>query len=1026
MRTFKSLSGFLAGLCLVAASQAGAQTVTTGTISGIVSDAQGGVLPGATVTALHIPTGTRYEAVTEAAGQFTMLNVRAGGPYTIAVSMSGFRDESLSDVQVALGEDKKVTFTMQLASVTETVEVTGQASPIDVSRAGTASNVPAQAIETLPTVQRSLFDFARLSPHFVPTALNESPLSVSVAGQNNRYNNISIDGAVNNDLFGLAESGTPGGQTESQPVSIDAIQELQLVVSAYDVRQGGFAGGGINAITKSGTNGFRGTGYYFGRNQKLVGESPEGRQVADFSDKQFGASVGGPVVKNRAFFFGNFDLGRKNQPSGWSISGSGQQWGHDSEVARFVSILKNKYGYDPGSTDEFIRTTNNDKVFVRTDFNIGLNQLTLRHNYVNGVNDIGRPSSSRFIFPDNFYQFKDITNSTVAQLNSTIGARSFNELRFTYQRVRDKRNGPTAFPQVDVRTADNNFLRVGREQFSTANELDQDILEFTDDFTTVRGAHTLVVGTHNEFFKFRNLFIRDNFGTYVFQSLDLFDQGLAQGYDYSFSMTGNATQAARFKVRQFGAYVGDRWRPNSHLTATLGLRVDTPRFPDNPTANPDAAALFGYATDVVPTNVQWSPRLGINWDVSGDGTRQVRGGIGLFSGRTPYVWLSNQYGNTGIEFRRLRVTENASQRIPFSPDPARQPTNIGSASTNEIDLVDPDYKFPQLLRGNVGYDRTVTIAGESLILSAELLFSKTRKDIKYQNLNLTQTTTRPDGRPVYAFGTRAYSDVIFLTNTTEGSQWSTVLKLEKPWRSGWYASASYLYGEAKSIMDGTSSQAASNWGNVYVPGDPNNPPLTRSNFDPGHRITLAASYDVRFPKGVKSTVSVYYSGQSGRPYSLNYSSDYNGDGRTTNDLLFIPRSADEVVFQGGTFDQFMTFINSRECYSKYIGRIVERNACRAPWINTIDFRVAVGVPMPGTAKVELTADVLNIGNLFDRNAGLLRYANFNDILVARFAGLQGTKPIYNIANLVAPTFTEYNRDDLKSRWQGQFGVRVRF
>lgn len=346
------------------------------------------------------------------------------------------------------------------------------------------------------------------------------------------------------------------------------------------------------------------------------------------------------------------------------------------------------------------------------------------------------------------------------------------------------------------------------------------------------------------------------------------------------------------------------------------------------------------------------------------------------------------------------------------------------ASRNEIDLIDSDYKFPQLVRGNLAYDRELGFA--ALVGTAELLFSKTVKDIKYQNLNIRQTSTRPDGRPLHSFIASQYGDVIFLTNTDEGNQWSISFKAEKPWRRGWFASGSYLHGRARSIMDGTSSQAASNWGNVYNPGDPNNTPLTRSNFDVGHRVNFVFSRDIPLGRGNRATSSIYYSTQSGRPYSLNYSSDLNGDARTTNDLLYIPRSAGEVEFRNGTFDQFMAFINSETCYSDFIGSIHERNACRAPRIHTLDFKFAVALPARRT-RVDLTFDVLNVLNVFGNDSGLLEYANFNDILVARFAGLNAAgRPIYDIGSLGAPTFRKFIRDDLKSRWQGQFGLRLRF
>ncbi|HXW03611.1 MAG TPA: carboxypeptidase regulatory-like domain-containing protein [Vicinamibacterales bacterium] len=1017
---------------LLAATAVSAQTVTTGSITGVVADAQGGRLPGATVTAVHTPTGTTYEAVTDGEGRYSILNVRVG-PYTISASMTGFRREEQPDIQVALGEQRAADFTLQLETVTETVQVVGQSSIIDSSRAGTADNVSQKAVETLPTISRNLVDIARTSPYFNPTGTNDDPFSLSVAGRNNRYNNVQIDGAVNNDLFGLAASGTPGGQTEAQPISLDAIQELQLVVSPYDVRQGGFSGGGINAITRSGTNALRGTGYFFGRNQDWVGDSPTGTAVGEFKDQQFGASLGGPIVENRAFFFGNVDWGRRDNPSGLSVSGSGQQFGREPEIDRFISILQNRYGYDPGGKDEFIRTVNSDKFFARGDFNVaGRHHLTVRHNYLDGVNDIGRPTVSSYLMPDAFYRIENSTNSTVAQLNSTFGS-AVNELRFTYQRIRDRRGAnPTEqrpFPFVQV-TLSSGTVRAGRENFSTANELDQDVLEITNDLTWLKGNHTFTIGTHNEFFKFRNLFIRDNFGNYTFDNLDLFEQGLAQSFDYSFSLTSDPQQAAEFRVRQFGFYAGDQWRPSSRLTVTAGVRADLPTFPDKPTANPATVAAFGYATDEVPSNVLWSPRVGFNYALRDNNLEQIRGGAGLFGGRTPYVWLSNQYGNTGIEFRRLSIPRGTgSQRIPFVPDPLGQPTSIGSAATNEIDLIDPDYKYPLLVRTNIAYDRDLGVFG--LIGTAEFLYSTNVNDIRYENLNLQQVSSRPDGRPVFARNrVPTLSDVIFLTNTHEGDAWSLVFKVDRPFRDRFFMNASYLYGEARSIMDGTSSQAASNWGNVYVPGDPNNPPLTRSNFDPGHRITIAGGYDIPLGGGFTATASVFYSGQSGRPWSANYAFDYNGDIRGTNDLLYIPASASEpYTYTNGTFDDLMTFVNAESCLSDFTGQIHERNACRAPWLNTLDLRVNFGLPFR-RVKAEITWDLLNLINFFDDQSGLYQYAFFNDLLVVRPA-FSGSNVTYNLQNLFVNGVLQtpeqlYTRDDLKSRWQMQLGARIRF
>ena len=1032
----KALTSLAAALCvLLLGGSAIAQTLTTGSLSGVVTDAQGGVLPGATVTAVHTPTGTSYEGVTDGEGRFNILNIRVG-PYDVKVTMASFRDETLKAIDVKLGENTTLGFKLQVATITETVEVRGASSLIDPTRAGTADAVSTAAIESLPTISRSLTDMARISPYFNPTGLNEDPLAVSVAGRNNRYNNVQIDGAVNNDVFGLAASGTPGGQTETQPISLDAIQELQLVVSPYDVRQGGFSGGGINAITKSGTNRYNGTGYFFGRNQDYVGDGVAQTPIATFKQQQYGASAGGRIVRNKAFFFANADFDRRDNPSGISVSTSGQTFGHEAEVDRFISILKNTYGYDPGGKDEFIRTVNSNKIFARTDFNLSQHhQLVARHNFNDSLNDIGRPTTFEYFMPDAFYRIKNKTNSSVVQLNSAFGS-AVNELRFTFQRIQDRRAGqptedrPFPFVSVDV-TNPAGRIRAGRENFSTANELDQDVYELSDDFTWLRGNHTLTIGTKNEFFKFRNLFIRNSFGNYRFASLDLLEQGLAQSYDYDFSLTADPEQPARFRVRQFGFYVGDQWRAASNVTLTMGVRADIPTFPDRPTRNPLTEETLGLRTDTAPSGVLWSPRIGFNYALSDANREQIRGGLGLFAGRTPYVWLSNQYGNTGIEFQRLGQGFNVNNRIPFVADATNQPRTVGGVASNEINLIDPDYKYPSLFRGNLAYDRALPFLG--LVGTAEFLYSRNVNDVKYQNLNLQQIGTRAlDGRPVFARNVVPnITNLIFLTNSDQGDAWSMAFKVERPFRNRFFANVSYLYGRSRSILDGTSSQANSNFINVYTPGDINNPPLARSNFDPGHRITASGSYEIPVPGGLSARVAVYYSGQSGRPWSANFNGDFNGDTGTTNDLLYIPSMTDQVTYTNGTYGDLLAFVNAEECLAKYIGKTHERNACRSPWQNTFDMKFSVGVPVR-KARVELTWDILNVLNLMDREWGVIEYANFNDLLVLA-PSVNATTGVttYNLANLftngvrVNPS-DRFTRVDLLSRWQMQFGARVRF
>jgi hypothetical protein len=874
-----------------------------------------------------------------------------------------------------------------------------------------------------------------------------------VAGRNNRYNNIQIDGSVNNDVFGIPANGTPGGQTGSQPISLDAIQEIQMVVAPYDVRQGGFSGGGLNAVTKSGTNTYNGTGYWFARNQNLVGTipgvvtvatpSPADNPFGTFKDQQGGVSFGGPIARNRAFFFGNLDLGRKTTPTGFSVSGnSGQRWNHEAEIAQVLSIFKTVYGYDPGGLDEVATPVDNNKVFLRTDFNLSRRHaLTLRVNYIGGTRQTtssGVPSNIVYAMPAAYYVGDERVWTPVGQLNSTF-SRVFNEFRVSYNRQRFARTNPDfpLFPYVRVDFADATNVRLGAENSSHANKLNQDIVEVTNDLTMVKGAHTFTFGTHNEFFHFWNLFIQNLYGNYEFGSVAKLQAGLAQFYTHSFSNTADPQQAAEFSVRQYGFYAGDQWRPRSNLTLTYGVRLDIPQFPDKPRSNPLSIADFGLATDVVPAPKMFSPRVGFNWDTSGGGdTRsQVRGGIGLFTGRTPYVWLSNQYGNTGLDFTTLTANFNNNNNIPFVANPTGQPSTItGAVATavglQSLNLIDPDYKFPSVIRTNIAYDRDLGFLG--LLGTGEFLYTKNVQEVKYQNLNYVQSGTLPDGRFTYRKVDAGINDALLLTNTDLGNSWTASFKIERPFRNGFNASGSYMYNRARSINDGTASTAGSNWANNPVRIDTNNPELARSSYEVGSRVNLTAVIPIPLGGGVRSSAAFFYNGQNGRPYVIMFNGDANGDGRTNNDIAFIPSSADQVVVFNGTYDQLNAFLNGDPASSANRGTIPPRSAARSPWNNNLDFRYGVNLPTGGRTRVELTMDVFNLLNLLNKDWGWQYFPLFPSSSANGLIGYGGIdaatgKERLNLNTITAPTFQgQFQRDDLRSRWQAQWGVRVRF
>ncbi len=1031
-RTFAALVAVLA-LGFAAAAQA---QVTNGTLTGQVkAESDGSVLPGVAISAVHTPTGTVYTATTGADGRFTIPNARIGGPYSITAKLDSFRDTTVNDLTVNLGATTQIEIKLPLAAVTESIEVVGNADDIlNSSHTGSASAVSLAQIQSLPTVRRSLQDFARTNPYVNIAPDDATSTVMSIAGKNNRYNTIQIDGAVDNDLFGLAASGTPGGQADSQPISLDAIEQIQVVVSPYDVRQGGFTGGGLNAVTRSGSNEFHGSVYGSKRNESYVGDGPFNKPIAEFKEDQYGFRLGGPIIHDQLFFFLNGERNRKSSPTGVSADGTtGTVFFDPAEAAEFRSFTQNTYGYDPGGLGDISGETPSDLAFLRLDWNAAPGQqLTLRHNYVDASSDvIANRSFSTFRFPTAIYAIADKTNSTIAQLNSVFGS-SYNEGRIGYQTIRDVRDVPVKFPSVEIGGTGprNGEINAGTERFSGANSLDQDILELTDNFTFLRGPHSITIGTHNEFFKFDNLFLSDAYGYYYFPDLAAYEAGTATQYSVSFANGANPRAATSFKVSQYGLYAGDDWRVNDRLTMTLGLRADTSQFPDSPSFNPIVQNAIGYSTAATPSeDVVLSPRIGFNWDPTGDGTQQVRGGLGIFAGRTPYVWISNAFANTGVESTALTFNSSLPGGIAFNPDPNNQPHNLGAAGSLSVDLVDPNFKFPRVFRGTLGYDRELFWGVRG---TAEVIYTKTQEDVFYKSVNRVQTGTSPlDGRPTYSSRSSDLRDAYLLTNTSEGDQLTESIQLSRPYMNGLTLSAAYTHMQANSAFDATSSRAVSNFQFAPTKGDIYKADNGTSLFEIEHRFNIAASYT--FKTGpVDHTFALYYNVQSGLPYSVLMGGDPNKDGFTTNDLLYVPHSADEIILKNSAGDVipysvFASYLHAAGV-SSTAGKILDRNDSVSPWSHLLDFHYALGIPIK-MVRTDVTLDVLNLLNLIDSQNGVVQYVAFGTTTPVKYQGIDAAtgKPIYQESfNGALRPGSQYSTGDVRSRWQAKLGLRFSF
>jgi hypothetical protein len=1053
-----------------------AQGVTSSAMNGKITDKDGTPLPGATIMAVHQPTGSEYGNVSDADGLFRIANMQVGGPYTITITFVGYEPIVKQGVYLDLGQTFKLNTSMaeditQLAEVT----VTARGEIFDGNRSGAGTVISTEAITNAPTVNRNIQDFTRLTPQ-----TSNATGGISIAGMNNRYNAIYIDGAVNNDVFGLASSGTNGGQIGISPISVDAIDQIQVVIAPYDITKGGFAGGGINAVTRSGSNKFEGSAYYFMRNEGLSGKTPvddetlERTKLDEFSAKTYGLRIGGPIVKNKAFFFVNAEIQDDQTPRPFDVN----SYTGDSDQAALNGLsdfLQTSYGYDAGGFGSQISTLKSTKVLARLDFNLSKNhKLTVRHSYNNGEsNSPGRSSTNRVNFGGTGIFFPSITNSSALELRSSFGNNLSNNLIIGYTNVKDDRDPVgSAFPYVNIDDGTGS-IRIGSEEFSTANFLQQKIFTITDNFNIYKGKHTFTVGTHLEFFDINNVFIRQNFGSYDYDNLaDFMDNQNASysDFDRSFSLvdqtTGDDTEAAaKFKAMQLAFYAQDEWQVNDNFKLNLGLRLDIPIFTTDPAENQyfngttiplleaQGYDLKGATVGTAPkAALMFSPRVGFNWNVKGEDNIQVRGGIGIFTSRIPLVWPGGMYNNNG---RTVGGTGNGAGI--FNPDPLNQsnggatiPLPPGDPGSGQLDIFSEDFKFPQLLRTSIAVDKKLPWG---MVGTAEVIWSKTLNNIFYENVNLVPSTvnltgtgdTRAKYERNFAGGSidNTFSAVYLGSNTSDGYGINATAQLVKTFDNGFSGSVAYTYGNSEAIFEGTSSQNSSQWRGAYQVNGRNTAPNGRSDFSMGHRVVLYGSYTIDYLDHMATTIGFFYNAQSGTPFSYIYNDGGNltrEDSRERN-LFYVPADQNDIILiddgaitAAEQWTALDTYISNDKYLSTRRGQYVEKNSSRTPFNSVIDMKISQKFYInAGNMKhaLEVSLDIFNFTNLLNKDWGRRYFSDFGAIQLVNFEGFQ--------ADNTTPEFTyEVDRPELNdyltindsgvngSRWSMQLGFRYSF
>jgi hypothetical protein len=1165
---------------LLSAHLGWSQGATTAAMSGVITDKTGAGLPGATVIAVHTPTNTQYVAPTNTDGRFNIQNMRIGGPYTIKVTFVGFQDINRDNIYLTLGQNFR--FDQKLDdSATELAEVTvtGRRDPvINAGRTGAATTIQREQIERLPTISRSFNDFTRLTPQGSGTNTQ------SFGGRNNLYNNLTIDGAIFNNAFGL--SSTIGGQASAQPVSLDAIDQIQVSLAPYDVRQGSFTGAGINAVTRSGSNKFSASVYDYYRNQSFVGKKVGDYEAAypDFHLNNVGFRVGGPIVKDKLFFFVNAEMERRmDPPSGnYTATRAGTTAGLQTSQANAADLdalsnfLVTQYGYNPGAYENYSLRSNSYKATAKLDWNINANnRFNIKYNYLKSYADINPSASGGSIggsraqtafglpFFSSYYTINNNLNSIIAELNSTLGSGKFsNNLTAGYIGNRDYREYPAGgnpFPMVDIGNqvgltptgstyragvaASTGLTTFGSELYSAFNVLNSDIYQFGDNFTAFLGKHSVTVGTYNELYKFSNGYAPNYYGTYQYNSLEDFYASAGFSYDRSTqaitTRTGAPVGPARYalqystqagfpyavtKAAQLGFYLQDEYTPISNLKITVGLRGDVPIIFSDIDRNPvvggteTAAPLtfrngVQFSTDQLPERkLLFSPRVGVNWDVDDDKKTQVRGGTGIFTGRVPFVWISNQAGNNGVQFNSIDVTNagtaagsasgagrnvtvtdpvtgvTTTSFVPytFSPDVnAYRPTSGGSTSYS-LAVTDRNFKFPQVWRTNVAVDQLLP---GGIVATLEALYTKDVNAMYIQNVDLPNASGRAAGqdqRPIFysltgtpnattglVTATRNYrlytgstvasptiTDAELLTNTSKGYSYSITGQLQKSFSNGIFASVAYTYSDSRSVNDGNSSVAYSNWSARQISADPNANVLGYSQWLTQHRVIASLSYRHEYLSHLATTFSLFYDGEPTGRFSYVYNGDMNGDGVSSNDLMYIPRTQSEinllpittaipasgsnpaqtVVYTAAQqWTDLDNYIKQDSYLSKHRGEYAERNGAVYPWQHRIDVKLLQDVFTnigENRNTLQFSVDVFNIGNLLNRNWGAFPTTFKTNPLAYQGYNAAG-QPVFQYSYYAVPTaaapagttLTETFRDNtgsVSSRWQIQLGLRYIF
>jgi len=1090
----KMLKVYLVLIAFFAVTFSGYSQETTSEIQGLITGTEGPI-PFVTVIATHVPTGTKYGTTTREDGRYNLPNLKIGGPYSIDVSFVGLKPEHRDGITLYLGQTFKQNFelTNDVTQVEEVVVKASNDKAFSSSRTGSQELITRTQVDRLPTINRSIQDFVKLEP---------TSNGLNIGGRSNQYNNMTVDGANFNNSFGL--SSILGGQTGAQPISLEAIEQIQVNVSPYDVKQGGFAGTGVNTVTKSGTNTFKGSVYQYSRNENYLGYKAGPTEVVKtpFDYKIIGFSLGGPIIKNKVFFFVSGERVRQDAPatsmlpSDASHAAGGNYSQANADVLTTLSdFLKSKYGYDPGAFQGYSFRTYSDKITAKLDWNINSkNTFTLKYNYLKSFADQfastsrpgsgqttgGQPGTYSMPFYGSGYVINNNFNIVIAELNTRFNNKLSNKLQVGYTALRDFRSPHSSsetFPLVDILNNGNIYTTFGYEMYTYNNKLNTDVYQLNDILTYYKGAHEFTVGTQNSLKKYQNAFAPGYQGVYQFNSLaDFYDSANngtlnAKSYYLQYSALPNGefpwANAGSTELSQF---IQDKWKVSNDFTLTVGLRLDETFYKQVMTDNPyfDALTFKDGSTFNIGkapmNNLIFSPRLGFNWNPKGDKTLQVRGGTGIFAGPPPFVWISNQASNNGIQFGSFT---NAANKTAFDVNPDKYRPTAGAPNTSySTAMVSSNFKYPTAWKSSLAIDKRLE---GGWVIGAEYNYTKDLNAVYYSNVNLNESNgyalggvdtrtrylTAVANTNKYYYGTTLANpnigNAILMSNSSQGYTYTLTGKIQRTTENLSYGIA-YTRSVSKNTAEGGST-ASSLWSAAAVSNqDPNAANLGYASYYQPNRIIANFSYKLNEGKYLSTTIGAIYELANNGVNSYVYNGDLNGDGNSGNDLIYIPKTATDInlvkVNSGGLgtgttgvtdtrtsaqiWSQLDAFISNSTYLNTHRGEYAKRNAAVAPYYSKLDLNITQDLLVKvgqGFHTLRFSLDVINAGNFINRDWGAVKIPTATNILKYEGISADGKTPSFSLPFQSGTTpFTQpyQNSTGISSRWQMMFGIKYLF